>query len=48
MYDTGEKPGKGDYCCSNCGWKVHLDDETDTLPPRGTCGKDQVTTYSKC
>ena len=25
-YNTGEKPGKGSYCCTNCGWRVTLDD----------------------
>ena len=45
MYNIGEKPGKGSYCCTNCGWQVTLDDEDDRLPPCGSCGKGQNTTY---
>lgn len=50
MYSIGEKPGKGEYCCTtpNCNWSVTLDDDTDVLPPCGDCGKDQVVTYEKC
>ena len=29
MYSIGEKPGVGDYCCTTCGWQVHLDDASD-------------------
>ncbi len=39
MYTTGEKPGKGTYYCSNCGTKVRLDDNSDTLPPCPKCSK---------
>jgi DNA-directed RNA polymerase subunit RPC12/RpoP len=46
-YDIGEKPGKGTYKCSKCGWKVRLDDDSDRLPPCGTCGKNQVIKYDK-
>ena len=44
MYKTGEKPGKGEYTCTNCGQVVVLDDNTDTLPP---CPKYSGDTYSK-
>ncbi|MFR5047963.1 MAG: zinc ribbon-containing protein [Faecalispora sporosphaeroides] len=44
MYSTGEKPGKGNYQCTTCGEIVHLDDDTDTLPP---CPKCNRTTYRK-
>jgi DNA-directed RNA polymerase subunit RPC12/RpoP len=44
MYKTGEKPGKGTYYCSNCGTKVVLDDNSDTLPP---CPKCHKTTFHK-
>jgi hypothetical protein len=33
MYDIGEKPGVGRYCCTSCGWSVNLDDGSDRLPP---------------
>ena len=29
MPNTGEKPGKGEYTCENCGQVVVLDDDTD-------------------
>lgn len=32
MYDIGEKPGKGTYVCTKCGWRVTLDDHDDRLP----------------
>ena len=32
MYTTGQKPGKGDYKCTNCRFVLTLDDNTDTLP----------------
>lgn len=44
MYKTGEKPGKGEYTCTNCGQVVVLDDNTDTLPPCPKCSGDA---YSK-
>ena len=37
MYSTGEKPGKGEYYCTNCGQNVTLDQSTDTLPPCPRC-----------
>ena len=43
MYHTGEKPGIGDYECTNCGQIVHLDDNTDTLPP---CPRCENTSYN--
>ena len=47
-YNIGEKPGKGRYCCTKCGWSVVLDDDDDRLPPCGNCGPGQRTTYTKC
>lgn len=46
-YNIGEKPGKGTYACTSCGWQVRLDDNSDRLPPCGRCGKGQKTTYRK-
>ncbi len=37
MPTTGEKPGKGEYECVNCGQRVTLDDNTDTMPPCPRC-----------
>lgn len=48
MYRIGEKPGRGRYCCTNCDWSVYLDDDSDALPPCGTCGPGQHTLYVKC
>lgn len=48
MYNVGEKPGRGRYCCTNCDWKVVLDDASDRLPPCGNCGKGQDTKYVRC
>ncbi len=47
-YTVGKTPGKGEYCCTDCDWKVTLNDETDKLPPCGSCGKGQETIYKKC
>lgn len=47
MYDVGEKPGVGRYCCTNCGWDVRLDDASDRLPPCGS-GSGQITKYNRC
>jgi DNA-directed RNA polymerase subunit RPC12/RpoP len=44
MHSTGEKPGIGTYQCVNCGTEIHLDDNTDTLPP---CPKCDKTTFIK-
>lgn len=44
MPNTGEKPGKGQYQCVECGQIVVLDDTSDTLPP---CPKCNGTTYHK-
>ena len=38
MPRTGEKPGKGEYTCDNCGQVVVLDDDSDTMPPCPKCG----------
>ena len=47
-YDIGEEPGAGTYCCTNCGWEVELDDDTDELPPCGNCGSGQSIEYEEC
>ena len=47
-HDIGEKPGKGRYCCTNCNWSVVLDDDSDRLPPCGSCGSGQQTKYEDC
>jgi DNA-directed RNA polymerase subunit RPC12/RpoP len=39
MPSTGEKPGRGTYRCANCGQLVHLDQDSDTLPPCPNCSK---------
>ena len=39
MYSTGDKPGKGYYKCTACGEVIHLDQDTDTLPPCPKCHK---------
>lgn len=44
MYTTGERPGAGTYICTECGRKIVLDDNTDTLPPCPYCN---ATTYDK-
>lgn len=48
MYDIGQKPGIGRYCCTNCSWSVYLNDADDRLPPCGSCGKGQDTKYNPC
>lgn len=48
MHDVAEKPGKRQYCCTNCNWKVRLDDNSDRLPPCGNCGKRQDTKHFRC
>ena len=39
---TGEKPGKGNYSCTNCGTNVNLG-EQDKMPP---CPKCTNTSFS--
>lgn len=34
---TGEKPGRGRYCCNNCGTYLILD-SIDKCPPCPSCG----------
>lgn len=43
-FNTGQKPGKGKYKCTECGQIVVLNDNEDTLPPCPTCNN---TTYTK-
>lgn len=42
------EPGMGTYCCTECGWRVRLDDDDDRLPPCGNCSVGQNTTYTGC
>lgn len=44
MHKTGEKPGKGAYKCTNDGEVIHLDQDSDTLPP---CPRCHNTTWVK-
>lgn len=37
MFNTGEKPGKGQYRCQMCGKYITLNDNTDRLPPCPDC-----------
>lgn len=37
VYECGNKPGAGNYECTNCGKVLTLDDDTDTLPPCSKC-----------
>ncbi|WP_407659773.1 zinc ribbon-containing protein [Methanogenium organophilum] len=41
MYNTGEKPGKGDYKCIHCLQVITLDDNSDTLPPCPKCSRTE-------
>ncbi len=41
---TGEKPGKGCYSCTNCGFDLRLDGN-DKMPPCPNCNN---TTFTKC
>lgn len=47
-YNIGKQPGKGRYCCTDCGWKVVLNDADDRLPPCANCGEGQEITYEEC
>lgn len=44
IYNSGEKPGKGVYVCTKCGYKVDLKDSKGELP---ICPKCKATTYIK-
>lgn len=44
IYNAGEKPGKGVYICTVCGYKVELKDDSEELP---ICPKCKATTYKK-
>lgn len=37
MFKTGEKPGRGQYFCSQCGQQINLDKDSDHLPPCPDC-----------
>ncbi|HCW80732.1 MAG TPA: hypothetical protein DG942_06460 [Ruminococcaceae bacterium] len=41
MYQTGEKPGKGEYQCYNCGSIIRLDDDSEPLPKCSKCGSEE-------
>ena len=43
MSTTGEKPGKGAYTCKNRGEVVHLDQDSDRLPPCPECNGTEYT-----
>lgn len=47
LYDIGEKPGRGVYQCTTCGWRCRLDQDSDRLPPCGRCGRGQRVKYRK-
>ena len=48
LYDIGEKPDKGTYQCTSCAnWVVTLDDDSDRLPPCGSCGSGQNVRYRR-
>ncbi len=36
-YSCGEKPGKGEYMCTNCRRDLNLNRDTDALPPCAHC-----------
>lgn len=35
--NTGERPGKGTYTCTECGQTIHLDERDDKMPPCPKC-----------
>lgn len=39
---TGQKPGKGTYCCTNCHTCVNLD-ASDKMPPCPKCTNSEFT-----
>lgn len=39
---TGEKPGSGCYCCTNCNCEVTLN-EGDKMPPCPSCSNNEFT-----
>jgi DNA-directed RNA polymerase subunit RPC12/RpoP len=43
MYKTGDKPGKGNYRCMQCGKVITLNDENDTLPACPLCNATEWT-----
>ena len=40
--NTGEKPGKGEYSCTKCGFDVTLGDR-DKMPPCPNCHNTSFT-----
>ncbi|MDF9867389.1 rubrerythrin [Bacilli bacterium PM5-3] len=44
IYNAGDKPEKGNYVCTVCGYVVTIDENNDTLPVCPLCG---VETYEK-
>ncbi len=43
QYSTGQKPGKGNYVCTNCGFNLKLGMD-DKMPPCPNCSN---TTFTK-
>lgn len=41
MFSAGDKPGKGEYKCTNCGNIVELEADSDALPPCPRCGNKE-------
>lgn len=42
IYKTGEKPGSGEYTCTNCGQVISVG-EYDKLPPCPRCSNNEFT-----
>jgi rubrerythrin len=38
IYKAGEKPGKGTYVCTTCGYTEVLDNDNAILPSCPVCG----------
>ncbi|MBN2663801.1 MAG: hypothetical protein JXR68_09150 [Bacteroidales bacterium] len=41
IYNTGDKPGKGDYKCTHCRFMITLETDDDVLPPCEKCFKTE-------
>lgn len=42
IYKTGQKPGNGTYCCTNCHTSVTLGG-SDKMPPCPKCSNNEFT-----
>jgi DNA-directed RNA polymerase subunit RPC12/RpoP len=40
MYQTGDKGGKGEYQCYNCGTVIHINNDEVPLPKCPKCGSE--------